>query len=176
MWCVCTLNFFWARNSAFWKSEYEKTFHFSFCESLKHENETPFPLYFVLDIIHDLKWQWQNHFEDRDVYSRNFIREEMPPELQMELIDFHCNVGLQGKFRERHVINFFERLPEDRCAQIRSFACVYVSVFSTSKICEMTSSRMKLVKPNYGSSLSNEYSKLLLMLGSAKFKFNFDLV
>jgi len=91
---------------------------------LKLENETPFPLYFVLDIIRDLKVQWQNHFEDRDVYSRDFIHEKMPPELQMELIEFHCNVGLQDKFRERHVINFFDRLPEDRCAQIRSFACV----------------------------------------------------
>lgn len=110
----------------------KKKFHFSFCESLKLENETPFPLYFVLGIIHDLQLQWQNHFENRDVYSMDFIREEMPPELQMELIDFHCNVGLQDKFIERHVINFFERWPEDRCAQIRSFDCVYVSVFCTS--------------------------------------------
>lgn len=99
---------------------------------MKLENETPFPLYFVLDIFHDLKLRWQNHFEDRDVYSREFFRKEMPPELQIELIDFHRNVGLQDKFRERNVINFSERLPEDRYAQIRSFACIYVSVFSTS--------------------------------------------
>ena len=52
----------------------KKTFHFSFCESLNLENKTLFPLYFVLDIIHDFKLQWQNHFEDRDVYSRDFIR------------------------------------------------------------------------------------------------------
>jgi hypothetical protein len=109
----------------------KKLGHFSFCGSLELENETLFPPYFVLDIIRDLKLQWQNHFEDRDVYSRYFIRKEMPPELQMELVDFHYNVGLQDKFRERNVINFFERLPEDRCA-LRSFACVYVSVFSTS--------------------------------------------
>lgn len=99
---------------------------------MKLENERPFPLYFVLDIIHDLKLQWQNHFEDCDVYSRDFIRKEMPPELQMELIDFHCNVGLQDKFREINVINFFVYLPEERYAQIRRFAYVCVSVFSTS--------------------------------------------
>jgi len=62
----------------------KKKIHFSFCENLKLENETPFPLYFVLDVIHDLKLQGQNPFEDRDVYSRDFIRKQMQPGLQME--------------------------------------------------------------------------------------------
>jgi hypothetical protein len=58
-----------------------------------------------------------------------FNLEEVSPELQMELTDFQCNDVLKDKFRKTNVINFFKRLPEERCAQIGSFACGCGSVF-----------------------------------------------
>ena len=88
--------------------------------------------------------------------------ENMPTELQLELIDPQANTLMKEKHTEGKPIGFFRCSPNDGFSKLRKFAAGMASVFGTIYICEQTFSSMKYVKSMYWTGLwstfeSNSY-------------------
>ena len=73
---------------------------------------TQFPSLFAQDVISDLKQQFQERFSDLDACSlkiRTFenpfdsVIEDLPPDLQMEIIDLQSNDILKDKFKKNNL-------------------------------------------------------------------------
>jgi hypothetical protein len=159
--------------------------HFSSCDKYSQVAATPFPSVFAQDIISALKQQFRERFSDLDACSSKIrifenpfdcVIEDLPPELQMEVIDLQSNDILKDKFKEGNLIEFYKFLPSDQFLQLRKFAREFISAFGTTYICEKTFSKMKYTKSCYRSQLSDEHLNALLMIGTTHFEPQLDKI
>lgn len=126
--------------------------HFPCCQTLKEEVDSPFPHEFAGDTFSELKKQFQQRFSDLDASAEDISRfenpfnctiEELPPNLQLEVINLQCDNMLKGKFQENNLTEFYKCLPSDEYGELRSYARGLISVFGSTYLCEKTFSKMK---------------------------------
>ena len=79
----------------------------------------PFPTSFTQDAISHLKQQFQKRISDLDEHylkirlfeSRfHFAIEDLPIDLEIEIIDLQSNDILKEKFKERNLIEFYKTI------------------------------------------------------------------
>ncbi|XP_033606232.1 general transcription factor II-I repeat domain-containing protein 2B isoform X1 [Cryptotermes secundus] len=157
--------------------------HFPCCQTVKEEVDSPFPHEFAGDIFSELKKQFQQRFSDLDASAEDISRfenpfnctiEELPPNLQLEVINLQCDNMLKGKFQENNLTEFYKCLPSDEYGELRSYARGLISVFGSTYLCEKTFSKMKYVKSQYRSALTDEHLQSIMMIGSTIFDPQFE--
>ena len=75
----------------------------------------------------------------------DFAIEDLPIDLQMEIIDLRSNDILKDKFKEGNLIEFYKCLPSEQYSYLKKFAREFISAFGTTYLCEKTFSRMKCI-------------------------------
>ncbi|PNF17745.1 hypothetical protein B7P43_G07069 [Cryptotermes secundus] len=135
------------------------------------------------DIFSELKKQFQQRFSDPDASAEDISKfenpfnctiEELPPNLQLEVINLQCDNMLKGKFQENNLTEFYKCLPSDEYGELRSYARGLISVFGSTYLCEKTFSKMKYVKSQYRSALTDEHLQSIMMIGSTNFDPQFE--
>ena len=134
---------------------------------------------FAQNILSDLKLQLNDRFSDPDarateirIFQNPFdcVIDEVPPELQKELIDLQSSDMLKDKYKEGILIEFYKCLPSDQYVHLKDFARGFTSISGTTYLCEKTFSKMKYMKSSYRAMLSDDRLQSLLMIGSTNFE------
>ena len=129
-------------------------------------------LEFSKKIISDLKQNFSerlsdlNKIEDDVLFQNPFScnPSDMPSELQLELIDLQANGLLKEKHREGKLLEFYRCLPSDEFLKLKKFASGMASMFETTYVCEQTFSKMKNVKSERRTRLTDEHLKTILLV------------
>lgn len=148
---------------------------------MKEEGKSAFPDKFAADIFVQLKQQFQQRFSDFDIHAKeisifenpfNCAVEELPANLQLEVINLQCDERLKAKYNEKDVdlIDFYKNLPNNQYENLKSFARQFISIFSSTYLCEKTFSTMKYVKFRYRSALTDENLQSILKIGTTNFE------
>jgi len=157
--------------------------HFRCCKKFELSAKTPFPKDFATDVLSELNLQLQQRFSDLDANAKEIsvfqnpfscAIEDLPPELQMEVIDLQNDEMLKMIFKEENLIQFYKHLSEDKYGKLKSYAQGYISVFGSTYQCERTFSKMKYLKSQYRSVLTDDHLQTSLMIGSTNFEVKYD--
>jgi hypothetical protein len=153
--------------------------HFPSCNTFKSENNEEFPSEFAVNLIKCLRDQFKSRLQDFEEASSN-IRifqnpfaaavEDLPPDLQMEVIEPQSNDIYKDSFQDKDIRNFYATLPEETFPNLRDLACAMISLFSSTYLCEQTFSRMKFTKSKYRTNLTNKHLEASLLIGTTKFE------
>ena len=159
-------------------------FHFEKCKVFNAEATTQSPVAFSCVIIQDLQHQFQERFSDLDsiadeirLFQNPFDADVAicPDILQLELIELQANDLLKDKFKEG-LVAFYQFLPKEQFPNLQNFASGFLSLFGTTYMCEQTFSKMKLIKSNLRTNLSDNHFKYLLILGTFGLKPDFPAI
>lgn len=109
---------------------FNSTIHCSFCQKLKEGTRSPLS-----------PRMQQTHFQSSNNIATTFLRcqckrkwnfifhnpfnyviEEFPPNLHLEVIDLQCNDMLKDTYQEKNLIYFYKCLPNDKYAQLKPYA------------------------------------------------------
>ena len=93
--------------------------------------------------------------------------------LKVELIDLQANGLLKEKHRENQLVKIYRCLSDDEFQKLKEFASCMALMFGTYA-CEQTFSKVKYVKSEHQTRLTDEYIKAILLLGCNTSKPNLD--
>ena len=153
--------------------------HFQQCKVFMDEATVELPTSFACEIIKNLQKQFQERFSDLDskagevrLFQNPFEADvdSYPDELQMEVIELQANDLFKNKFNRDGLVAFYRFLPKADFPNVKTLASRYLSIFGTTYLCERTFSRMKYMKNNLRSNMSDDNLRSLLMLGTSKLK------
>ena len=129
---------------------------------------------FLLDsVISDLKQNFSERFSDLDKIEDDVLLfqnpfgcnpHDMPSELQLELIDLQANGLLKEKHREGKLLEFYRCLPNDEFLKLKKFASGMASMFGTASVCKQTFSKIKNVKSEHQTLLTDEHLKAISLV------------
>lgn len=157
--------------------------HFPCCKKFQTIAKSPFPKKFAADIFFKLKLQLEQRFSDLDANAKEIsifqnpfecTIDELPSELQLEVIDLQNDDTLKTKFKGMDLTQFYEYLSENEYGQLKSYARGFISVFGSTYQCEKTFSKMKYTKSQYRSLLTDDHLQTTLIIGSTNFVPNYD--
>ncbi|XP_049291704.1 general transcription factor II-I repeat domain-containing protein 2A-like [Anopheles funestus] len=152
--------------------------HFPQCQKFKGQAKEEFPVDYAFDLITNLQKQFSERFSEVDekaseirIFQNPFeaVVLDCPNELQLEFIEIQANDNLKDKFKEG-LIDLYKFLPKKDFPNMRDFACKYISLFGTTYLCEQTFSRMKYVKNNLRSNLTDKHMESILTIGTSNLK------
>lgn len=115
--------------------------HFPCCKNIQILAKSQFPKKFAADIFSELKLQLQQRFLDLDASAKkisifqnpfNCTIEELPSELQLEVIDAQSDNTLKMMFKKMDLTQFHKYLPENKYGQLKSYARGFISVFEST--------------------------------------------
>ncbi|XP_014785136.1 general transcription factor II-I repeat domain-containing protein 2B-like [Octopus bimaculoides] len=121
--------------------------HFHCFQEFCTENVEHINLEFQKKIIRDLNKHFSQRFSDLDRIENEILLFEnlfgynldnMPIELQLELIDLQANTLLKEKHREGKLIEFYRCLPADEFSKLKTVTSGTALVFGTTYVCEQT--------------------------------------
>ena len=127
-------------------------------------------LEFSKKTISDLKQNFSERFSDLDKIEDDVLLfqnlfscnpSDTPSELQLELIDLQANGLLKEKHREGKLLEFYRCLPNDEFLKLKKFASGMASMFGTTYVGEQTFSKMKNVKSEHRTRLTDEHLKAI---------------
>lgn len=116
-------------------------------------------------MLQDLKMHFDMRFQDFEAIKPQlelFCRplaatiENVPPELQLELIDIMNTTLLKHAYNDLDVIDFYRSLSPLQYPNIRKFAAQIITIFASTYTCEQFFSLMKLTKPRLRAKLSDQ--------------------
>ena len=93
--------------------------------------------------------------------------------LKVELIDLQANVLLKEKHRENQLVKIYRCPSDDDFQNLKKFASCMALMFGTYA-CEQTFSKVKYVKSEHQTRLTDEYLKVILLFGCSTSKPNLD--
>lgn len=157
--------------------------HFPCCKKFQTITKSPFPKKFAADIFLELKLQLEQRFSDLDANAKEIsifqnpfecTINELPSELQLEVIDLQNDDTLKTKFKGMDLIQFYKYLSENEYGQLKSYARGFISVFGSTYQCEKTFSKTKYTKSQYRSLLTDDHLQTTLIISSSNFVPNYD--
>jgi hypothetical protein len=95
---------------------------------------------------------------------------EVPAQMQMEVIVLQCNNSLKDAFSEGNLLQFYAGLPILDLPTIKTFAKKKLRAFGSTYICEKAFSVINYPKNKYFSRLTNEHLRALLRISSYSFE------
>ncbi|ESN94730.1 hypothetical protein HELRODRAFT_180059 [Helobdella robusta] len=105
--------------------------------------------------IHDLAREFERRFEDFKNLEPLFTilttpfcikADEIPEDLQLELLDMQANCELKEKFKSGLLLEFYGSLSDVAFPNFKRFAAKMFSIFGSTYICEQAFSCMKINK------------------------------
>ncbi|CAH2108321.1 unnamed protein product [Euphydryas editha] len=155
--------------------------HFPNCK--KAAEEAGINLHLKIDKIKDILIQIQNQFSHRfsdfekvssklKIFANPFLCdiEDVPSNLQMNVIDLQCNDTLKNSFYEiNDLVKFYSSLPSD-FDELKRFAQQLITVFGSTYLCEQTFSILNYRKNKYASRLTDEHLKAILRISTTNLK------
>ena len=97
--------------------------------------------------------------------------DDVPQNLQMELVDFQCESRLKDKFNSSSLIDFFKNyVSREKYPGICKHAMFMISLFGSTYLCEQVFSRMKYTKSPARSLLSDSHLEDSLRAATMTFK------
>jgi hypothetical protein len=93
---------------------------------------------------------------------------DVPAELQMEIIELQCNHVLKQEFKDKvNLLDFYKKyLPKNKFPKLMVHVQKMVVQFGSSYICESVFSRMKLCKNRHRAALTNDHLESTLRLAT----------
>ncbi|KYQ55832.1 General transcription factor II-I repeat domain-containing protein 2B [Trachymyrmex zeteki] len=151
-------------------------FHFyPSCQIIFEEHGTNCNFQKHLFLIESLINQFDKRFKDFDILRKDLILfenpltaqiEEQSPDLQIELCDLQCDLSLKN--RSEKGVNFFKILNASDYPSLRNCGLRIFSMFGSTYLCECSFSKMKLIKNDKRSSLSDASLSSLMRITSFK--------
>ncbi|CAM4637920.1 unnamed protein product, partial [Lepidochelys kempii] len=83
--------------------------------------------------------------------------EEVPLDLQLEVIEFQCSAVYRNKHRESSLRDFYKSLDNEKYKNFIEVALKTFSIFGSTYICEQTFSIMNMNKNKQHSSLTDDH-------------------
>lgn len=93
--------------------------------------------------------------------------EELPVQLQLEVIELQCSVLYRNRHRETSLQDFYKSLDKEKYKNLRETALETFSVFGSTYICEQTFSIMNLNKNKQRSCLTDENLEHILNIATS---------
>ena len=128
------------------------------------------------EVIAGLRDQFSTRFQSLKEYAPGFSLlsspfalcvDDLPDDLQMEVIDLQCDDELRGRFQNTSPLDFYSRfLPRERFPVIAARVRRIVAVFGSTYICEQLFSKMKYAKNRLRTNLTDENLNNILLLAS----------
>jgi hypothetical protein len=111
-----------------------------------------------------------------DIFSMpfNICPENVPSNLQLELIDLQCNNSLKQLFLNTDKLSFYKSLPKDEFPNLINHAQKIMAMFASSYLCEQAFSIMKCRKNSIRNRLSDESLFYLLKVASSQLEPDFE--
>lgn len=94
--------------------------------------------------------------------------DDVPEELQLELLDLQSCTKLQNIYKEGDINKFYKSIPRDKYPNIIENAALLSCLFGSTYICEQTFSIMNLNKSKQRNRLSDENLHAILRLATTK--------
>lgn len=136
--------------------------------------------------IKALQQEFERRFADFREYSTDIAMfstpftvdmNTVPEKFQMEIINLQCNDELKSKFHEVPLINFYrDYVNEENFPVLRCHAMKMLSLFGSTYLCEQLFSRMKTIKSNCRSSLTDENLESCLRISVTDSEINMNRV
>ena len=152
----------------------KKLFHFPTCEIIKKEskmnlNESYQPYSSQLEKLSKEFSQRFKDFRQNDLSLKIFSNpfavnvNNVPEEMQMEIIELQCNTDLESNFVSKENLEFYKSLPNS-FPKLRENALRIISMFGSTYLCEKFFSSMKNTKNKLRSRLTDENLKASLKI------------
>lgn len=93
--------------------------------------------------------------------------ENVPTNLQMELIELQCSDTLKSKYEAVGAAQFTHFIPETM-SQLCAQAAQMLSMFGSTNLCEQLFSSMKMTKTSHRRRLTDEHLRWILRISSAQ--------
>ena len=163
---LCRIGNGFRRKLVLFESQLEarKLLHFTCLKEFCTASAEEVNLEFSKKIISDLSQNFSERFSDinkidklllfQNPFSRN--PSDMLSELQLELIDLQANELLKEKHRKGKLLKFYRCLPNDKFLKLKKFVSGMAFMFGTTYVCEQTFSKMKNVKSEHQTRLTDE--------------------
>jgi len=145
------------------------------CQILFKEHGTSCNFKKHLYLIESLIEQFDTRFSDFDMLRKDLILFENPLtaqienqslDLQAELCDLQCDLSLKARLEKG--VDFFKILNTLHYPSLRNFGLRIFSMFGSTYLCESSFSKMKLIKNDKRSSLSDISLSSLMRISSSK--------
>ncbi|CAK1597303.1 unnamed protein product [Parnassius mnemosyne] len=161
----------------------KKLDHFPNCKEAVEEAGINF--HWKIDKMKDILIQLQSQFSDRfgdfekvssklKVFANPFSCdiEEVPSNLQMNMIDLQSNNVLKSTFYElKDLVKFYGSLPSD-FDELKKFAQQFITIFSSTYLCEQTFSIVNYRKNKCASRLTDEHLRAILRIATTNMTAN----
>jgi len=150
--------------------------HFPNCKKLFESSEFSLSRVKFVEAISILQQEFNNRFQDFKRHSQyfqllanpfNIDVEDIPVELQMEIIDLQPQDILKDSFKASPLL-FFAELPAS-FSKIKNIAAKYFSMFGSNYVCEQAFSHMKKIKNPYRSRLTDDHLHHVLRASTSNF-------
>ena len=97
--------------------------------------------------------------------------DDVPENLQMELVDFQCESSLKDKFNSSSLIDFYKNyVSREKYPGICKHAMFMISLFGSTCLCKKVFSRMKYTKSPTKSLLSDSHLEDSLRVATTTFE------
>ena len=116
-------------------------------------------------LISELREEFENRFNDFkenatsfEIFSCPFSikPDDVPENLQMELVDFQCESSLKDKFKSSSLLDFYKNyVSREKYPSICKHAMFMILLFGSTYLYEQVFSRMKYTKSSERSQLSD---------------------
>ena len=158
-----------------WKNQISnKNFaHFPTLSNCKDQNTQKYA-----KLISELREEFENRFHDLKKNTSNFeifscpfsIKpNDVPENLQMELVDFQCESSLKDKFNSSSLLDFYKNyVSREKYPGICKHAMFMISLFGSTYLCEQVFSRTKYTKSPERSQLSDSHLEESLRVATTK--------
>uniref|UniRef100_K7G2H6 SPIN-DOC-like zinc-finger domain-containing protein n=1 Tax=Pelodiscus sinensis TaxID=13735 RepID=K7G2H6_PELSI len=90
--------------------------------------------------------------------------DDAPDQLQLELIELHCDSELRSRHQQLSLVNFYRQLDKSRFQEIRTLAKKMLSLFGSTYMCEKTFSAMNFNKNRVRTRLSDSHLRDILRI------------
>uniref|UniRef100_A0A8C3FXZ7 HAT C-terminal dimerisation domain-containing protein n=1 Tax=Chrysemys picta bellii TaxID=8478 RepID=A0A8C3FXZ7_CHRPI len=95
-------------------------------------------------------------------------------ELQLELIDLHCDSTLKEKYNSEKLNKFYATLSETKFPNVCKVAQKILVLFGSTYVCEQTFSLLNYNKSRYRSQLTDQHLSSVLQISMTRMTLDFD--
>jgi hypothetical protein len=101
----------------------------------------------------------------------DFLVEDAPVDLQMDLVDLQSDEGLKSRFLNSPLIQFYQHLKAtNKFRSLTEHSQVIIAMFGSTYFCEQLFSKMKYAKSPIRSQISDDHLNDILRLSSSSIK------
>ncbi|CAN7951924.1 unnamed protein product, partial [Ixodes pacificus] len=140
-------------------------YHFPCCKIFAGETATPFPTERLCEILRELKREFEvrfadftKHWSDICLFQNPFnaALSQVRDRYQIELADLPTDNDLKSAFAANDLVTFYAGLADSTFMNLKKPAATMITVFGSPYVCEQTFSRMKCIKSNLRSRMTDE--------------------